>query len=150
MRVTSPCAGRALPLAECVDQVFSGQLMGPGVLLDPGPGPQTAHSPIDGTVVALHPHAYVVLGESGGVLVHLGIDTVRLGGEGFELHVAKGDTVAAGDPVATWDPDSLPETVGEHRISRQVPVVAMERLGDSLDLGPLPRDVTAGDHLFDL
>jgi len=150
VRVASPCAGRALALNECVDEVFSQQLMGPGVLVDPAPGRQTAVAPVDGRVVALHSHAYVVLGDAGGVLVHLGIDTVRLEGEGFELHVAKGDRVTAGDRVVTWDPDSLPDTVGEHRISRQVPVVAMERPGGSLDLGTLPRDVATGDHLFDL
>lgn len=146
--VVSPCAGRALPLSECVDDVFSQQLMGPGVLLDPAPGRQTAVAPLDGKVAALHPHAFVVLGEGGGVLVHLGIDTVRLEGEGFEVHVTKGDTVAAGDPVISWDPDSLPDLVGEHRLSRQVPVVLMERPADSLDLGELPRPVAVGDTLF--
>jgi PTS system glucose-specific IIA component/PTS system N-acetylglucosamine-specific IIA component len=122
--------------------------MGPGVVIEPAPGRQTAVAPLDGTVAALHPHAYVLLGDGGGVLVHLGIDTVRLEGAGFELHVAKGDAVAAGDPVVSWDPDSLPEAVGEHRISRQVPVVLMERPADSLDLGELPRPVAVGDHLF--
>lgn len=147
----SPCAGRVLPLADCVDQVFSQQLMGPGVVVDPvAPGRQTAVAPISGQVVALHPHAYVVLGDAGGVLVHLGIDTVRLAGEGFDVHVAKGDTVAAGDPVITWEPDALPESVDGRPVARQVPVVLMERAADSLELGTLPRDVAVGDHLFDL
>jgi sugar PTS system EIIA component len=146
--VVSPCAGRALALSECVDQVFSQQLMGPGVVIEPAPGRQTAVAPLDGTVAALHPHAYVVLGDGGGVLVHLGIDTVRLEGAGFELHVAKGDAVAAGDPVVAWGPASLPEAGGEPRLSRQVPVVLMERPADSLDLGELPRPVAVGDHLF--
>ena len=146
--VVSSCDGRALPLSECVDDVFSQQLMGPGVLIDPAPGRQTAVAPLDGKVAALHPHAFVVLGEGGGVLVHLGIDTVRLEGAGFDVHVTKGDAVAAGDPVVTWDPDSLPDLVGEHRISRQVPVVLMERPADSLDLGELPRAVAVGDPLF--
>lgn len=147
----SPCPGRALPLTDCVDPVFSQQLMGPGVVIDPAGGPQTAVAPIAGRVVALHPHAYVVLDAAGtGVLVHLGIDTVRLQGTGFELHVAKGDEVAAGDPVVTWDPDQLPQSVGEHRISRQVPVIVMERAADSLELGELPRQVAVGDRLFEL
>jgi sugar PTS system EIIA component len=52
--------------------------------------------------VKLHPHAFVVVTSSGrGVLVHLGIDTVQLRGEGFRLLVAEGDEVAAGTPLAT-------------------------------------------------
>ena len=58
----------------------------------------TAVSPVAGTVVKLHPHAFVVVADDGrGVLVHLGIDTVQLKGDGFELLIAEGDRVAAGD-----------------------------------------------------
>ena len=100
-------------------------MVGPGVAIDPDPGEVTVVSPIAGKVVKVHPHAFVVLGADGvGVLVHLGINTVRLEGEGFEVLAEQGSTVAAGDPMVRWDPaDDQPA-----RTSRTiVPVVAMDR-----------------------
>ena len=71
--------------------------MGPGTAIDPVREPGAAVSPVDGVVVSLHPHAFVVVDDEGhGVLTHLGIDTVQLNGEGFELLVHKGDTVTRG------------------------------------------------------
>ena len=68
----------------------------------------TVVSPIAGKVVKVHPHAFVVLGADGvGVLVHLGINTVRLEGEGFEVLAEQGATVAAGDPMVRWDPSTI-------------------------------------------
>ena len=65
-------------------------------------------SPIAGKVVKVHPHAFVVLGADGvGVLVHLGINTVRLEGKGFEVLAEQGATVAAGDPMVRWDPATI-------------------------------------------
>ncbi len=52
----------------------------------------------------MHPHAFVVLGDGVGVLVHLGINTVRLEGAGFEVLATQGADVAAGDPMVRWDP----------------------------------------------
>ena len=85
-------------------------MVGPGVAIDPDPGEVTVVSPIAGKVVKVHPHAFVVLGADGvGVLVHLGINTVRLEGKGFEVLVEQGSTVEAGDPMVRWDP------VDDHR-----------------------------------
>ena len=75
-----------VPLSETPDPVFAGEMVGPGVAIDPDPGETTVVSPIAGKVVKVHPHAFVVLGADGvGVLVHLGINTVRLEGKGFEV-----------------------------------------------------------------
>ena len=64
--------------------------------------------PSPGTLLKLHPHAFVVLTPEGtGVLVHLGIDTVRLEGAGFELLVAEKYAVEAGQPVTRWDPSDV-------------------------------------------
>lgn len=83
--VTSPLAGRAIGLAAVPDPVFSGAMVGPGTAIDPVREPSEAVSPVDGIVVSLHPHAFVVVDAEGhGVLTHLGIDTVQLNGEGFE------------------------------------------------------------------
>lgn len=146
--VLAPCAGRVLPVTDCVDPVFAGQLVGPGVVIDPPDGEVTVTSPIDGTVVKVHPHAFVVAGGATGVLVHLGINTVRLEGRGFEVHATQGARVTAGDPMVTWDPAALPDEVAGESISRQVPVVVLDVPADSLDLSALPEKVSGGDALF--
>ncbi len=109
--VTSPLAGRAIGLTEVPDPVFSGAMVGPGTAIDPVREPSEAVSPVDGIVVSLHPHAFVVVDADGhGVLTHLGIDTVQLNGEGFELLVNKGDTVtrARASSAGTRSPSRPP------------------------------------------
>ena len=96
--VRAPLPGRVLAVEDVPDPVFSAKIVGPGLALDPrtgGPGQVTAVSPIDGTVAKVHPHAFVVTSPRGrGVLVHLGLDTVSLAGEGFTVHTAEGATVS--------------------------------------------------------
>jgi len=84
-----------------------------------------------------------------GVLVHLGINTVRLEGAGFEVLVHQGATVAAGDPMVRWDPAILPVEVDGQPISSQVPVVVMDRPAGSLVL-PDVAEVATGDPLFEV
>lgn len=80
-------------------------MVGPGTAIDPVREPTEAVAPVDGIVVSMHPHAFVVVDADGhGVLTHLGIDTVQLNGEGFELLVSKGDTVTRGQAVIRWNP----------------------------------------------
>ncbi len=142
----APVGGRALPLADVPDPVFSAALVGPGVAIDPDrDGRVIAVSPVAGKIVKLHPHAYVVqTPEGAGVLVHLGIDTVQLAGEGFELLAAEGAEVDAGADVVAWDPAAV-EAGGRSAIC---PVVALdaaaEALSDVRDEGRL----TAGEPLF--
>lgn len=146
--VLAPCSGTVLPVTACVDPVFAGQIVGPGLVIDPPDGEATVVSPIDGTVVKVHPHAFVVAGGDVAILVHLGINTVHLDGQGFRVHVEQGASVSAGDPVVTWDPASLPDEAGGEAISRQVPVIALDVPADSLDLAGIPEQVRAGDPLF--
>lgn len=143
--VTSPLAGRAIALAEVPDPVFSGAMVGPGTAIDPVREPSEAVSPVDGIVVSLHPHAFVVVDDEGhGVLTHLGIDTVQLNGEGFELLVNKGDTVQRGQAVVRWDPSAV-EAAGKSAIC---PIVALEATADSLSALRENVDVKTGDTLF--
>lgn len=145
VEVRSPVTGLAASLADVPDPVFSQAMVGPGVSVKPAAGPADAVAPIAGTVATLHPHAFVVASAGGtAVLVHLGIDTVRLKGEGFTLHVAKGDTVEAGQPIVSWDPSA----VEGHGYSSVCPVVALDLTPESL--GDLREDgeVAAGDPLF--
>jgi PTS system N-acetylglucosamine-specific IIA component len=143
--VTSPLAGRAIGLAAVPDPVFAGAMVGPGTAIDPVREPCDALAPVDGTVVSMHPHAYVVIDEEGhGVLTHLGIDTVQMNGEGFELLVAKGDTVKRGQPMIRWNPAAI-EAAGKSPIS---PVVALEASAEQLDSVQESGEVGAGDELF--
>lgn len=143
--VTSPLAGRVIGLTAVPDPVFSGAMVGPGTAIDPVREPSEAVSPVDGVIVSLHPHAYVLMDAEGhGVLIHLGIDTVQLNGEGFELLVSKGDTVARGQAVVRWDPAAV-EEAGRSPVC---PVVALEATADSLSGLRGDGDVKAGDQLF--
>ena len=143
--VTSPLAGRAIGLTAVPDPVFSGFMVGPGTAIDPVREASEAVAPVDGVIVSLHPHAFVVVDSDGhGVLTHLGIDTVQLNGEGFELLVNKGDTVTRGQAVVRWDPTAV-EAAGRSPIC---PVVALEATVGSLSDLREDGDVKAGDALF--
>jgi sugar PTS system EIIA component len=142
--VAVPLAGTAIGLEAVPDPVFAAAMVGPGAAIDPERAPATVVAPVAGTLVKLKPHAFVVVGAEGrGVLVHLGIDTVRLDGEGFTLLAAEGDTVEVGTPVVAWDPAAV-EATGRSPVC---PVVALDAepgaVGDRAE-GP----VSAGERLF--
>ncbi|MEJ5868295.1 PTS glucose transporter subunit IIA [Pseudokineococcus sp. 5B2Z-1] len=143
--VVAPLAGAVRPLADVPDRVFAQGLPGCGVALDPGrDGPVEAVAPIGGRVVVIHAHAFVVAGDDGAaILVHLGIGTVQLRGEGFDLLVEQGEVVEAGQPVVRWDPGAV-ERGGR---SPLVPVIAMDTPDEALaDL--TEGHVGAGDRLW--
>jgi PTS system N-acetylglucosamine-specific IIA component len=143
--VSSPLSGRAIGLDAVPDPVFSGAMVGPGTAIDPVREPGEVVAPVDGVIVSLHPHAFVVVDEEGrGVLTHLGIDTVQLNGEGFELLVAKGDAVSRGQAVVRWDPAAV-EASGKSPIC---PVIALEATAEALSGIVASGDVVAGDTLF--
>lgn len=142
--VLAPCPGRVITLGEVPDPVFAGEIVGPGVAIDPAPGPTTVVSPIAGKVIKVHPHAFVVLGNGAGVLVHLGINTVRLEGKGFEVLTEQGSTVEAGEPMVRWDPASISGA----EITTHVPVILMDAPKGSVTSPVTGQDVAAGDLLF--
>lgn len=146
-QVLAPCPGRVIPVTDVPDPVFAAEMVGPGVAIEPTGEVVTVVAPIAGRVLKLHPHAFVVLDADGvGILVHLGINTVRLEGRGFELLTIEGDTVAAGDPMVRWDPSAV---TGED-MSTTVPVVAMDRPKGSVDAPEDGLVVATGDPLFDV
>ncbi|MEV0967434.1 PTS sugar transporter subunit IIA [Microtetraspora glauca] len=143
--VLAPVAGTAVGLAAVPDPVFSQAMVGPGSAIDPERAPGQAVAPISGTIVKLHAHAYIVEGDDGrGVLVHLGIDTVQLKGEGFRLLAAEGDRVRAGQPVVFWNPAAVEEG-GRSPIC---PVVALDAADGDVN-GQVRGGVGAGDDLFE-
>jgi PTS system glucose-specific IIA component len=121
--VLAPVPGRAVLMEDVPDPVFAQGMVGPGAAVDPPRGLVEAVAPVSGTVLQVFPHAYVIVTAQGfGVLVHLGIDTVQLGGSGFTTHVEKGAEVAAGQLVVTYDVPAV-ESRGRNPI---VPVVALD------------------------
>ncbi|HEY3437209.1 MAG TPA: PTS glucose transporter subunit IIA [Actinotalea sp.] len=128
--VLAPLAGTVLAMSDVPDPVFAGAILGPGLGIDPDRFTGTSVvSPVAGTIAKLHPHAFVVqLDAERAVLVHLGLDTVQLGGEGFALHAAEGDVVAAGDLVVSWDPAAV-EAGGRSPVC---PVVAIQAPAESV------------------
>lgn len=105
----SPLSGRILPLSEIPDEVFSQGILGEGVGIDPSSNVVLA--PADATVSTVMEdsrHACGLQLENGmGLLIHVGIDTVSMAGDGFELHVKEGDTVRRGDRLITFDPAKI-------------------------------------------
>ncbi|MYL31227.1 PTS N-acetyl glucosamine transporter subunit IIABC [Halobacillus halophilus] len=103
-----PVTGRILPLEEVPDQVFAEGMMGPGLAVDPADG--TITSPVKGKVVQVFPtkHAVGLETDKGlELLIHVGLDTVKLQGKGFEALVEAGDLVDLGTPLLQVDMDTV-------------------------------------------
>ncbi|MGD6845155.1 glucose-specific PTS transporter subunit IIBC [Bacillus infantis] len=106
----SPIKGEIKPITDVPDAVFSGKMMGDGFAIIPSEG--TIVSPVDGKIVNLFPtkHALGLLSDSGReILIHVGIDTVNLKGQGFETLVKENDRVEKGQPLLKVDLDFVKE-----------------------------------------
>lgn len=109
MVLKAPLSGKIIPIDQMPDEVFSQKIMGDGVGIEPTGN--TVYAPADATVG-------VVMGDSGHacglvmdngmeILIHVGIDTVDMNGDGFKLHVKEGDIVRCGDPLITFSPEKI-------------------------------------------
>ena len=104
----APLAGWSTPLDEAPDEVFASRLLGDGLAIDPTSA--TLCAPCDGEliVIAAARHAVTLRTPEGcEVLLHVGIDSVELMGQGFELHAQQGARVRAGEPLLSFDLDLL-------------------------------------------
>ncbi|MFF2486008.1 glucose PTS transporter subunit IIA [Microbacterium sp. NPDC058062] len=104
IEVLAPLAGKVVPLSEVPDPVFAGGVMGPGAAIEPVG--DTVFSPGAGVIAAAQPtgHAFGIVLDGGvELLIHVGIDTVNLKGEGFDVKVKNGDRVELGTPLVTFD-----------------------------------------------
>ncbi|PTM59832.1 glucose-specific PTS transporter subunit IIBC [Desmospora activa] len=104
--IGAPMKGKILSITEVPDEVFAGKMMGEGFAIEPSDG--TVVSPVDGKVINVFPtkHAIGIQSDNGiEILLHVGIDTVKMEGEGFTLHVEQGATVKRGQKLLKVDLD---------------------------------------------
>lgn len=140
--VTSPLEGRAVPISEIPDPVFSTGAVGDGIAIEPTSN--TVVCPADATVVTAPEsgHAFGLKLDSGvELLIHVGIDTVELGGKGFDVKVKAGDHVSAGQPLVVFFD---PTVIDEAGYSKITPVLVTNGFDYSNVTGIPADDVTTG------
>ena len=106
--IKSPMNGTVIPLSEVPDAVFSSEMLGKGFGVEPSEG--KAYAPVDGEVTTVFDtkHAIGLMSKHGvELLIHIGMDTVKLNGKGFDVKVKTGDQVKAGDLLAEFDMDFI-------------------------------------------
>ena len=143
--VLAPVAGRLVALPDVPDATFAQGIVGEGVAIDPPREVVDAVAPVSGTVMALWPHAFVIMtSDDVGVLVHLGLDTVQLKGEGFTVLVEKGAQVEVGQPMFTDDVPAV-EAAGRNPI---IPIVVMDKKATVEVVADADTQVAALDEVF--
>lgn len=147
MKLLSPLAGWAAPLDEAPDEVFAGRMLGDGVAIDPIG--DVLYAPCDGEVIALAPsqHAITLRAASGAeILIHIGIDTVALGGEGFTPCVAPGSKVKTGDRLMAFDLDLL----ARRAKSLLTPILILNSRAFAMGWRATGCEVLVGEPLFEI
>lgn len=144
-RIASPLAGWATPLSQVPDPVFADRMLGDGVAIDPVEGRLVA--PGAGTVVSVHPagHAVTLELDAGPVLLmHIGLETVGLGGAGFAPRVADGQRVEAGQVLVEFDLDRLARSAK----SLVTPVIVTNGEAFAVEIAGTDRAVAIGEPLM--
>ncbi|HDH5697772.1 TPA: PTS transporter subunit IIABC [Staphylococcus aureus] len=145
--VHAPLTGEVTPLSEVPDQVFSEKMMGDGIAIKPSQG--EVRSPFNGKVQMIFPtkHAIGLVSDSGlELLIHIGLDTVKLNGEGFTLHVEEGQEVKQGDLLINFDLDYI----RNHAKSDITPIIVTQGNITNLDFKQGEHgNISFGDQLFE-
>lgn len=143
--VAAPLKGDVLPLSEVPDQVFSEKMMGDGIAIRPTEG--KVYAPFNGRVQMVFPtkHAIGLTSEDGlELLIHVGLDTVKLEGQCFDVLVEEGQEIKTGDVLMTFDLDYIQA----HAKSDITPIIVTQADVTNLDY-TTATTVTAGDKLFE-
>ncbi|MTJ83811.1 MAG: PTS glucose transporter subunit IIA [Telmatospirillum sp.] len=144
--VGAPLAGWVTSLSDLPDPVYSRRMLGDGLVIDPFEN--VLRAPVDGIVLQAPPDGYAVvlrLANGAQLLMHVGLETHKLAGEGFRLHVARGQSVAAGERLISFDMD----LVARRARTVQIPVVVLGQCHRLLSV-IADREVTRGDVLFSI
>ncbi|HDH4672649.1 TPA: PTS transporter subunit IIABC [Staphylococcus aureus] len=145
--VHAPLTGEVTPLSEVPDQVFSEKMMGDGIAIKPSQG--EVRAPFNGKVQMIFPtkHAIGLVSDSGlELLIHIGLDTVKLNGEGFTLHVEEGQEVKQGDLLISFDLDYI----RKHAKSDITPIIVTQGNITNLDFKQGEHvNISFGDQLFE-
>ncbi|AJP21451.1 TPA: PTS transporter subunit IIABC [Staphylococcus aureus] len=145
--VHAPLTGEVSPLSEVPDQVFSEKMMGDGIAIKPSQG--EVRAPFNGKVQMIFPtkHAIGLVSDSGlELLIHIGLDTVKLNGEGFTLHVEEGQEVKQGDLLINFDLDYI----RNHAKSDITPIIVTQGNITNLDFKQGEHgNISFGDQLFE-
>lgn len=147
LTIHAPLAGLLQPLEVVDDPVFAHEIVGPGAAIAPATfDRQQVCSPIDGTVAKMMGHAFVIVSRSGvPVLVHMGINTINLDGDGFEAIRREGDSVRAGDPLLHW----TPQVALDAGLAVTVPVIILDSKTRSVDVvAAYDTDITRSDEIL--
>ena len=142
LTLSAPMEGELIALSDVADEAFSSGALGPGVAVSPAPGAVVV-APCDGKVTVAFPtgHAYGLKSASGvQILIHIGMDTVKLDGKGFTPRVSKGDIVKRGDVLAEVDWDVIREA-GYDTITPMV-VTNKKKFGEITPAAPGPVGIT--------
>ncbi len=108
IEIASPVKGESVPISQVPDDTFAQEMVGKGVAIIPSDG--KFYSPINGELVVLFPtgHAFCLKSEDGAeILVHIGIDTVKLKGQHYKIHATQGATVKKGDLIVEADIEAI-------------------------------------------
>ncbi len=140
LEVRAPIPGTVIPLSQVEDETFASETVGRGLAIRPGDGVLEAVAPVSGRIMQLFPHAFAIMTDDRiGVLVHLGIDTVELNGQGFTVHAKKGDHVVQGQPIVAYDVTAV-AAAGR---PTTVPVVVMDSRRMEITMASEPTENTS-------
>ena len=142
----APVSGTAVPLSEVPDEVFAEGMAGEGGAIVPGASGE-AVAPVSGTLVKLFEggHAFGIETDGGvELIVHVGLDTIEMRGNGFEKLATEGDQVEAGQPIVRFDLDEIKNS-GYDPVTPVVVTNAEDHPVSNLRTG----EVSAGEPLFD-
>src|ERR671914_209580 len=146
MEIQAPVSGTAVPLSEVADEVFAQGMAGEGGAIVPAQSGE-AIAPASGTLVKLFEggHAFGIETDEGvELIVHVGLDTIEMRGEGFEKLASEGDRVEAGQPIVRFDLDGIKDS-GYDPVTPVVVTNAEDHPVSNLRTG----EVSAGEPLFD-
>ncbi|ALV23275.1 hypothetical protein ASO20_01205 [Mycoplasma sp. (ex Biomphalaria glabrata)] len=121
VKVFAPGKGTVDLVTKCVDEVFKEKMVGDGIIFTPSTGEILAPVTGEVTMVAETKHAINIQAGKVQILIHIGIDTVKLNGEGFNILVSEGQKVQQGDKIAEIDLNFLKKKA----TSIQTPIIAM-------------------------